>query len=260
MKNKITVISIFLFFSCSINAQENTQEKQERLTRAKCLVKTIITNHADYFYDGTQLQLETPYMSTKNICDKTGNFIVVKTYNKRGTIETWTSFEYEKPGLIKYTAVHNTDGTINVKGKNKNYYDNLGRLSEAVTIIDDTTFIGKTLFTYDNNGNMVRSYFYEPFPNDKALNSPARVMSSEIHDYDNKGRTSEIVSHVEESSSDQTTTFKYGENGIVSEKNENGYTGVYTYSANGLCASIKYYNVDNAPVYVVKYTYEYFSK
>lgn len=256
MKSKTTLIISLLLFVTSLSAQESTEEKLDRLTRVKCLVKTLITTHTDYSYFGTQLQSGTPYVTSKSTYDKTGNFIVSKIYNNRGTIDSWTSYGYEKPGVINYTAVHNTDGTINVKATMKNSYDDSGRHIEASSFINDTLFIGKDLYGYDDNGYRVSTKTYEADRNDRTL---MHLTNSESYKYDNKGRTIETTTHEEGSSNDFTTTFKYGENGNISEKIDN-YTGVYKYAANGLCASITYYNRRNEMVYVVKYTYEYFTK
>lgn len=245
-----------LLFASSMSAQESTEEKQDRLTRIKCLVKTVTTTNTDYSYFGTQLQAGTPYVTSKSTCDKAGNFTVSKTYDKRGTIETWYAYEYEKAGIPKSMTVYNEDGTVNVKAIIKNSYDSIGRHSEASSFVKDNIFLGKDLYTYDNEGNRASTDTYQSYPNDR---TQMHLTSSVSCKYDNKGRTIETTSHEEGSSNDFTTTFKYGENGNVSEKIDN-YSGVYKYGANGLCNSITYYNGQKVMVYVVKYTYEYFTK
>ena len=109
MKHKIILTLSLQILFCSANAQETTQEKQDRLAWTKCGVKTITTTETDYSYFGSKLQAETPFITSKSTCDKSGNISVAKDYNKRGTIETWYKFEYEKPGIPGEITVYNPD-------------------------------------------------------------------------------------------------------------------------------------------------------
>lgn len=256
MKIKQLLAIIPLFLTVTMYSQENSQEKQERLTRAKCKVKTITTMHTDYKDYGKGPKAGTPYMTSKSTCNNGGFFTVSKTYVKTGTLESWNGYEYEKEAIPKIMTVYNSDGTINVKAAIKNTYDSLGRHIDASTFVNDTIFLGKTLYSYNSSGQLISANTYEALPHDR---SQMRLTYSERYKYDSNGRTSEITSHTEGSSSDYSTLFKYGADGKVLEKQDN-YNAVYKYGTNGLNSSITYYKGNGDIAYVVNYTYEYYTK
>ncbi|HEX8515192.1 MAG TPA: hypothetical protein VF868_03255 [Bacteroidia bacterium] len=254
IKQLLTIIPLFL--AVTMHSQENSQENQERLTRAKCKVKTVTTMHTDYKDYGKGPKAGTPYLTSKSTCNKAGFFTVSKTFTKTGVIESWNGYEYEKDANPKMMIVYNGDGTVNVRAEIRNGYDSLGRHISTSTFVSDTIFLGKTLYSYDDKGYLVKANTYEALAHDR---SQMRLTYSERYKYDDKGRISELTSHSEGSSNDFTTTFKYGADGRVAEKKDN-YSAVYKYGANGLCSSITHYKGNDEIAYVVNYTYEFYAK
>jgi hypothetical protein len=258
MKLKIIFSLHLLLISVSAFSQLTTPEKQDQQSYVKAKVKSITATQIDYSEVRGKNVAGASFIVSKTGLDRNGNCILSKTYNKRGQLETWNTFDLEKDGAPKEAYAYNADGTLNVKANVVNTYDSLGRRSDEWTFLHDSVFISKTVFEYDKNGRLVQASTYEVYPNE---NDPSKVhlSSYERHKYDAKGRTIKVENYDSAGNLLNETIFKYAEDGRLAEKTI-GYTGIYTYGTNGLCTSVRWQKDNGTLMYTVNYAYEFYSK
>lgn len=258
MKLKIIFSIHLLAISSFAFSQLTTPEKLDQQSYAKAKVKLITATQIDYSEVRGKNVAGSPFIVSKTGLDRNGCCILSKTYNKKGQLETWNTFDLEKDGAPKEAYAYNADGTLNVKANVVNTYDSLGRRIDEWYFLHDSVFVSKTVFEYDENGRLVQASTYEVYPNE---NDPSKVhlSSYEKHKYDAKGRTIKVENYDSAGNLLNETIFKYDEDGRVAEKTV-GYTGVYSYNTNGLCFSVKWFQNNGTLMYTINYSYEFYSK
>jgi hypothetical protein len=129
-------------------AQTNNYEKAKEKVLAKNRVQSCTATK--YFYFGGKPR-QTGVKSFAFTLDKFGRHLDEKTFNSRGTIETWYRKKYNEKGHLKTYAVCRPDGNPSQTLAVGNKFDSTGNLVRLYYLTPDTVLT----MHYDYEGRFI---------------------------------------------------------------------------------------------------------
>lgn len=222
------LLGALLVGSLTVFAQTNNYEKAKEKVLAKNRVQS--STATKYFYFGGKPR-QTGVKSFAFTLDKFGRHLDEKTFNSRGTIETWYKKKYNEKGQLKIYTVCKPDGSPSQALDVGNKFDSTGNLIEIDYIKRDTVLSmqynyeggllvedrlyapfyleDKNRYIYDETGKLVK---IEHYGNDRN-----RVKNEEVYVYNAKGQLSEVKFIGYSTMVTGIEVYKYLPNGLISE-------------------------------------------
>lgn len=264
----VFVFLVYLAFVCSANAQKKTDVQKENLSGA---VKSVSSKMIDYADENKQNPRRTVQRDLISY-DKKGNeieriiyddygFLVGKnrnTYDEKGNLSESvltdeknrvlekSVHEYEQGNLIQIVTF---DGEERAQLKQINSFDAKGYIT-AETYFVSTKPVGKTVYKYDSDYNLIEVAFFNSDGN-KAIAPIGPCLSSHKLVYSYSGKhPAQIVAYEPDGKIKKSWKYSYDKNGrLIDDVRESEYSIVkfqYSYEDDSKGNWIKQFSVSTS--------------